>query len=230
MTPAEDKALRTFLKEWTDKGYIRESKSPYASTFFFIKKKDGKLRPIQDYRKLNEQTIRNQYPLPLIPDLIAEVQNAWVFTKFNIRWGYNNVQIKEGDEHEAAFKTKYGLFKPRVMFFGLTNSPATFQAMTNEILRDLREKYRPLGVVISGYMDDYLIATSSSINLHRQATHDLLDLIKQHDLFIKPEKCVWEAPHVDYLGLILEKGVVRMDPAKIAGVAEWPVPTTVKQV
>ena len=76
MTPSEDEALRTFLKEQTDKGYIRESKSPYASTFFFIKKKDGKLRPIQDYRKLNEQTIRNRYPLPLIPDLIAEVQNA----------------------------------------------------------------------------------------------------------------------------------------------------------
>ena len=166
----------------------------------------------------------------MIPDLIAEVQNAWVFTKFNIRWGYNNVQIKEGDEHKAAFKTKYGLFEPRVMFFGLTNSPATFQVMTNEILRDLREKYRPLGVIISGYMDNYLIATSSSIELHRQATHDLLDLIEQHDLFIKPEKCVWEAPHVDYLGLILEKGVVRMDPAKIAGVAEWPTPTTVKQV
>ena len=230
MTPSEDEALRIFLKEQTDKGYIRESKSPYASAFFFIKKKDGKLCPIQDYRKLNEQTIRNRYPLPLIPDLIAEVQNAWVFTKFDIRWGYNNVRIKEGDEHKAAFKTKYGLFEPRVMFFGLTNSPATFQAMTNEILRDLREKYRPKGVVISGYMDDYLIATSSSIELHRQATHDLLDLIEQHDLFIKPEKCVWEAPRVDYLGLILEKGVVRMDPAKIAGVAEWPVPTTVKQV
>ena len=161
MTPIEDEALRTFLKEQTDKGYIRELKSPYASTFFFIKKKDGKLCPIQDYRKLNEQTIRNQYPLPLIPDLIAEVQDAWVFTKFDIRWGYNNIWIKEGDKHKAAFKTKYRLFEPRVMFFGLTNSPATFQAMTNEILRDLREKYRPMGVVISGYMDDYLIATSS---------------------------------------------------------------------
>ena len=115
---------------------------------------------------MNEQTIRNRYPLPLIPDLIVEVQNTWVFTKFNIRWRYNNIRIKEGDEHKAAFKTKYGLFEPRVMSFGLTNSPTTFQAMTNEILRDLREKYRPLGVVVSGYMDDYLIATSSSIDLH----------------------------------------------------------------
>ena len=230
MTPAEDETLWTFLKEQTDKGCIWESKSPYTSAFFFIKKKDGKLHPIQDYWKLNEQTIRNWYLLPLIPDLIAEVQNAWVFMKFDIRWGYNNVWIKEGDEHKAVFKTKYRLFEPRVMFFGLTNSPATFQAMTNKILRDLQEKYRPLGVVISGYMDDYLIATSSSLELHRQATHDLLDLIEQHDLFIKLEKCVWEAPRVDYLGLILEKGVVCMDPAKIAGVAEWPIPITIKQV
>ena len=205
MTPIEDEALWTFLKEQTDKGYIRESKSPYTSAFF-IKKKDGKLRPIQDYQKLNEQTIRNWYLLPVIPDLIAEVQNTWVFMKFDIRWGYNNVQIKEGAKHKAAFKTKYGLFEPRVMFFGLMNSPATFQAMMNKILRDLQEKYRPLGVVISRYMDDYLIATSSSIELHQQATYDLLDLIEQHSLFIKPEKCVWEAPHIDYLGLILEKG------------------------
>ena len=79
-------------------------------------------------------------------------------------------------------------------------------------------------------MDNYLIATSSSIDLHRQVTHDLLDLIEQHDLFIKLEKCVWEAPGIDYLGLILEKGVVCMDPAKIAGVAKWPIPTTVKHV
>ena len=87
-----------------------------------------------------------------------------------------------------------------------------------------------MGVIISGYMGDYLIATSSTINLHRQATHELLDLIEKHDLFIKPEKCVWESPRVDYLGLIFEKGITRMDPAKIAGVAEWPIPTTVKQV
>ena len=91
MTLTEDEALQTFLKEQTEKGYIRESKSPYASSFFFIKKKDGKLHPIQDYRKLNEQTIWNRYPLPLILDVIAEVQKAWVFTKFDIRWGYNNV-------------------------------------------------------------------------------------------------------------------------------------------
>jgi len=133
LTGTEDEALKEFISTQLRKGYIRPSKSPYASPFFFIKKKDGKLRPVQDYRKLNEYTIKNKYPLPLIPDLIAQVKDAHIFTKFDVRWGYNNIQIKQGDEHKAAFKTKYGLFEPTVMFFGLTNSPTTFQNMMNHI-------------------------------------------------------------------------------------------------
>ena len=126
LTQSEQKALEEFVKEHLVKGYIKPSKSPYASPFFFIKKKDGKLRPVQDYRKVNEWTIKNHYPLPLIPELIAQVKGASLFTKFNIRWGYNNVRIKEGDQWKAAFITNQGLFEPNVMFFGLTNSPATF--------------------------------------------------------------------------------------------------------
>src|SRR6202012_5613616 len=98
-TAEEDEVLQKFLKEQLEKGYIWKSKSPYALAFFFIKKKDGKLRPIQDYQKLNEYTIKNKYPLPLIPELIAKVKMANIFSKFDIRWGYNNVRIKEGDEH-----------------------------------------------------------------------------------------------------------------------------------
>ena len=128
-TLTEDEALKNFIQEQLEKGYISKSKSPYASPFFFIKKKDGKLRPVPDYQKLNEYTIKNKYPLPLIPDLIAQVKDAWIFTKFDIRWGYNNVRIKEGDQHKAAFKTKYGLFEPNVMYFRLTNSPAMFHVM-----------------------------------------------------------------------------------------------------
>ena len=97
---------------------IRPSKSPYAVPFFFIKKKDGKLRLVQDYRRINKWTIRNQYPLPLIPQLINKVRSRVLFTKFDIRWGYNNVRIKQGDEWKAAFITNEGLFEPTVMFFG----------------------------------------------------------------------------------------------------------------
>ena len=181
----EDEALRSFLEEQLKKGYIKESKSPFASAFFFIKKKDGKLHPVQDYRQLNEYTIKNKYPLPLIPELIAQVKDAWIFTKFDIRWGYNNVQIKEGDEHKAVFKTKYGLFEPRVMYFGLTNSPATFQAMMNSIFYDTQNKHRLKGTEIIVYMDDILIATSALLQDHRKATHDVLEVLENHDLYVK---------------------------------------------
>jgi hypothetical protein len=133
MTRVEDEALDVFIDEQLEKGYIHPSKLQYASSFFFIKKKDGKLQPVQDYRKVNAWTVRNQYPLPLIGDLIRDLGGAVVFTKFDIRQGYNNICIKEGDEHKAAFKTRRGLFEPTVMYFGLCNLPATFQAFMNDI-------------------------------------------------------------------------------------------------
>ena len=106
MTREEDKALDKFIDEHLLKGYIEPSKSPYASPFFFVKKKDGKLRPVQDYRALNSWTVKNQYPLPLIPVLIRDLGGAFIYSKLDVRWGYNNIRIKEGDEWKAAFKTK----------------------------------------------------------------------------------------------------------------------------
>ena len=228
-TVEEDEVLKKFIKEQLEKGYIWKSKSPYASAFFFIKKKDGKLRPIQDYWKLNQYTVQNKYPLPLIPELISQVKDLNIFSKFDIHWGYNNIRIKEGDQHKAVFKTKYGLYEPNVMFFGLTNSPAMFQAMMDHILQPWGDKWALEDVKGSWYMDDVLIA-SKNAEKHKQATHKLLDILEANDLFLKLEKCVWEQPHVDYLGLILEEGVTCMDLAKIAGIASWPTPTSVKQV
>ncbi len=129
----EQEQLDKFLDENLESGRIRPSKSPFASPFFFVKKKDGTLRPVQDYHKLNEMTIKNRYPLPLISELIDKLHGAKYFTKLDIHWGYNNVQIQEGDKEKAAFCTNRGLFKPTIMFFGLTNSPATFQWMMNDI-------------------------------------------------------------------------------------------------
>jgi hypothetical protein len=149
--------------------------------------------------------------------------------KFNVRQGYNNVRIKEGDEHKAAFKTKYGFFEPLVMFFGLRNSPSTFQAMMDQEFHDIIEEHRLLGMEIIIYMDDILVA-STSLEGHRAAVHAILDHLEALDLYLKPEKCTWESPQVDCLGLILEKGVTRMDPAKIKGIANWPTPMMVKQV
>ena len=133
ISPSEDDAMKKFLDENLKNGRIRPSQSPWASGFFFVDKKDGKLRPTQDYRALNATTIKNAYPLPLISDLFRQIRGAKYFTKMDVRWGFNNVRIKEGDEEKAAFLTPYGLFEPTVMFFGLCNSPATFQAMMNNL-------------------------------------------------------------------------------------------------
>ena len=148
----EQEALNQFLDENLAKGYIVPSKSPMASPVFFVKKKDGKLRLIQDYRKLNDITVKNRYPLPLASDIINKLKGAKIFTKFDVRWGYHNVRIKEGDEWKAAFVTNRGLFEPRVMFFGLTNSPATFQALMNAIFADLIAEGK-----VAVYLDNILI-------------------------------------------------------------------------
>jgi len=158
------------------------------------------------------------------------VQDAYIFTKFDIRWGYNNIRIKAGDEEKAAFKTKYGLFEPRVMFFGLTNSPSTFQTMMNQIFKDLQLHFLTKGTQIIVYMDDILIATSTTLLAHTDAIHAVLDLLQEHDLYLKLEKCVWEATSIDYLGVILEKGMTHMNPTTISGIKDWPIPKTVTDV
>jgi len=126
LSPLEQAELDAFLEENLRTGWIRPSKSPIAALVFFIKKKDGSLRLVQNYCTLNAVTVKNQYPLPLISELVSQLHGAKYFTKLDIRWGFNNVRIKPGDEWKAAFHTNRGLFEPLVMFFGMTNSPATF--------------------------------------------------------------------------------------------------------
>ncbi len=142
-----------------------------ASPFFFIKKKDGKLRPVQDYRKLNKMTIKNRYPLPLISELMDKLWGTKYFSKLDIRWGYNNVRIKSGDEWKAAFRTNRGLFEPTVMFFGLTNSPATFQWMMNDIFKNLIASG-----TITVYLDDILIMSKTKEE-HRRITRKVLKVL-----------------------------------------------------
>jgi len=219
------KLLDEFLAEHLEKGYITSSKSPYASPFFFVAKKDGKLRPVQDYQQLNEITVRNTYPLPLIKELIRQLVNKDWFTKFDIRWGYNNVRIKESDRWKAAFKTNRGLFEPTVMFFGLTNSPATFQTMMDAIFRE----EIAIGDVII-YMDDILIATTGSLEYHRTRVAHVLKKLRDNDLYLKPEKCRFHQKEVEYLGVIVGKGHVKMDPIKVQGVADWPTPTNLTEL
>jgi len=133
----EREEVQVFVEDQLRKGYIRPSKSPQTSPVHFVAKKDSKRRMVQDYQHINQWTIKNGYPLPLIADILDGVGKRKVFTKLDLRWGYNNVRIKERDEWKAAFTTHIGAYEPTVMYFGLTNSPATFQTMMNDLFRDL---------------------------------------------------------------------------------------------
>ena len=157
-----------------------------ASLVFFIKKKDGTLWLVQDYRALNAITVKNKYPLPLISELIEKLQGAKYFTKLDIRWGFNNVWMKEGDEWKAAFCTNRGLFEPLVMFFRLTNSLATFQTMMNDIFQELVVK----GMVVV-YIDDILIFMET-LEQHQEVTCRVLKLLEENQLYLKLDKCEFE--------------------------------------
>jgi transposase InsO family protein len=219
----EQRKLDEFLDENLKTGRIRPSKSTMASSFFFVKKKDGNLRPVQDYRRLNDLTIKNRYPLPLMKDMLNRLQGAKFFTKLDVRWGFNNVRIKEGDEWKAAFRTNRGLFEPTVMFFGLTNSPPTFQAMMDHIFGDLIKAGKMLV-----YLDDCLLFASSLEEL-RATTQEVLRRCRQHKLYFKPEKCQFEKTEVDFMGVIISHQSIRMDPIKTKAIDEWPIPTNLRE-
>ena len=179
----EREEMRKFVKEQLQKGYIRPLKSPQMAPVFFVEKKDSKKRMVQDYRYLNEWTIKNNYPLPLISDILENIGTKKVFTKMDLRWGYNNVRIKEGDEWKAAFTTLEGLFEPMVIFFGLINLLATFQTMMNELLRDLINTGK-----VAAFIDDVIVGTEMKEG-HDELVVEVIRRLEANDLYIKPEKC-----------------------------------------
>ena len=167
-SPKEREAAEKFIEDNLREGKIRLSKSPQAAPFFFVGKKDGSLRPCQDYRYLNKHTVKDAYPLPLISDLVDKLKGASIFTKMDVCSGYNNVCIKDGDQWKVAFITHKGLFESTVMFFGLCNSPATFQQFMNNSFQDMVTE----GWLVV-YMDDLLIF-SDNPKQHRLHTCQVL--------------------------------------------------------
>ena len=177
----EQEEVFTFIDEQLHKGYICPSKSSQMLPMFFVPKKDGKKQMVQDYHYLNEHMVQNNYPLPLISQLVDKLKGTKMFTKIDLQWGYNNIQIKEGNEWKAMFTCYCGSFKPLVMFFGLCNSPRMFQIMMNKIFADMEDVY-----VI--YIDDLMIFTkSNSKEEHDKVMLEVLCHLKENDLFIKPE-------------------------------------------
>ncbi|KIN98762.1 hypothetical protein M404DRAFT_31083 [Pisolithus tinctorius Marx 270] len=201
----EQKEVSDFLEDQLQKGYIRPSKSPQTSPVFFIPKKDGKKRMVQDYRYLNEHTVKNAYPLPLISQLVDKLKGCKLFTKMDLRWGYNNVRVKEGDEWKATFVTHKGAYEPLVMYFGLCNSPSTFQNMMNDIFGDMED-------ILVVYIDDLMIFTKTDDEKeHDRIVLEVLRRLEENDLFVKPEKCFFKQKQVEFLGMVVGTEGVSMD-------------------
>jgi Reverse transcriptase (RNA-dependent DNA polymerase) len=219
LTATELEATKKFIKEHEGKNYIQKADSPWSTPWFFIKKKDGSLRPIQDYREVNKWTICDVYPIPRIEQIMEQLKDKRLFTKFDVRSGYHNICIKEEDQWKAAFKTPYGLFQLNVMFFGLTNSLATFQRFMDRIFCSLKNKY-PEEIFV--YMDDVLIATGDDPERHQQIVKEVLEIFKKESLFLKLSKCEFEQEKAEYLGILVEKGTIHIDPTKRNGLKDWP--------
>jgi len=220
----ERKEVQNFVEDQLRKRYIRPSKSPQTSPVFFVGKKDGSKRMVMDYRSLNSQTVKNNYLLPLITELINNMGSKKVFTKMDLRWGFNNMRIKEGDKWKKAFTTHIGFFEPTVMFFGMTNSPATFQVMMNEILRDLINKGK-----VAVFVDNVLVGTETEEG-HNEIVEEILRRLEENNLYIKLEKYVWKARKIGFLRVVIGPDGIEMEVEKVNGVLSWPQPKNVRDV
>ena len=220
----EREEIQQFVQDHLRKEYIRPSKSPQTSPVFFVGKKNGGKCVVMDYRRLNKQMVKNNYPLPLITDLVDVMGNKKLFTKMDLQWGYNNVCIKEGDEWKMAFTTHVGLFELVVMFFGMKNSLAMFQGMMNEIMRDLINEGK-----VAVFVDDVLVGIDDEKG-HDKIVVEVLKRLEENDLYVKPEKCLWKVNKVNFLGVVMGQGKIEIEEEKVEKVLNWPLPKTVRDV
>jgi len=176
----------------------------------FVLKKDRKRRMVQDYHYVNKFTVRNSYPLPLISDLVDTMGTKKVFTKMDLRWGYNNIRIKEGDKWKVVFIIHIGLFESVVMFFGLTNLPATFQTMMNDIFCNLINKGD-----VTIFIDNVLVGTETEEE-HDKLVEEILRRLEENDLYIKLEKYEWKVREVGFLGVIIGPDGIKMEKKEVS--------------
>ena len=223
LTQEERGLLEKFLANELELGRIKEGPSPYTLPVYFINKKDSEeKRIIIDYREVNKWTIRDNNPLPNIREALENLWNKTLFSKFDIWWGYNNIQIAKEDQYKAAFKMKHGTFIPQVMYFSLKNVPPFFQRMMHCDFRELLQRYLEN---LRNYMDNWWIAmenTSEGMALHWKITHEFLNQMEKKSYFLKISKTKFEELQMEILGWQVEAGGIHINPSKVAGIQDWP--------
>ncbi|KAI7951025.1 hypothetical protein MJO29_009699 [Puccinia striiformis f. sp. tritici] len=212
--------LKDYVDENLNKGFIRVSSSPAAAPIFFVRVPGKKPRPCVDYRGLNSMTVRDSYPIPILGQLLNQLQGCKFFTKIDLKAAFNLLRVAEGDEWKTAFRTPWGLFEYLVMPFGLSNAPACFQRFIQHVLREF------LHISCFVYIDDILIF-SRTREEHTNHVLQILKCLQAHQLFASPKKCSFYAHHVSFLGFVISSDGIRMDPDKLSTVVDWPYPETV---
>ncbi|XP_070019891.1 uncharacterized protein [Nicotiana sylvestris] len=223
MAPAELRELKEQLKDLLEKGFIRPSVLPWGAPVLFFRKKDGSLRMCIDYRQLNKVTIKNKYPLPRIDDLFDQLQGARFFSKIDLRFGYQQLKIREQDISNTAFKTRYGHFEFLVMSFGITNASIAFMDLMNRVFKPFLDS----SVIV--FIDDILVYSRSRED-HADHLRAVLQTLHQHQLYAKFSKCEFWLESVTFLGHVVSSEGIQVDPQKIAAVKDWPRPTTPMEI
>lgn len=223
MAPTELKKLKVQLQELLDKKFIRPSTSPWGAPVLFMKKIDGLLRLCIDYRELNKVTVKKIYPLPRIDDLFDQLQGAQVFSKIDLRSGYHQLKVKPGDIEKTAFRTRYGHYEFLVMPFRVTNAPTAFMDLMNRIFKPFLDEF----VVV--FIDDILIY-SKNREEHERHLRIALQALREQKLYAKLTKCEFWLDNVMFLGHVVNKDGISVDPQKIEAIVNWPRPTNVTEV
>ncbi|KAD0254408.1 hypothetical protein E3N88_44556 [Mikania micrantha] len=223
LAPYEMQELSSQLQELLDKGFIRPSFSPWGAPVLFVKKKEGSFRMCIDYRELNKLTIKNKYPLPRIDYLFDQLQGATCFSEIDLRSGYHQLRVNDEDIPKTAFRTRYGHYEFVVMPFGLTNAPVVFMDLMNRVCRPYLDQF----VIV--FIDDILIYSKTEQE-HEDHLRKVLELLRAEQLYAKFSKCEFWLKEVHFLGHVINRDGIHVDPAKIEAIKNWTTPSTPTEI